>query len=79
VRKLYCVNRAVPNLPINIEDAARSEKEFEKAELVSDVIALFMLFFYYWSGQLIPYACLWSNTILYLLYYVIVPLYLPQE
>ncbi|XP_008801441.2 aspartate--tRNA ligase 2, cytoplasmic-like [Phoenix dactylifera] len=32
VRKLYCINRAVPNLPINIEDAARSETEFEKAE-----------------------------------------------
>ena len=46
MRKLYCVNRAVPNLPINIEDAARSEKEFEKAELVSDAIALFLLFFY---------------------------------
>ena len=35
VRKLYCINRSVPNLPINIEDAARSETEFEKAELVS--------------------------------------------
>ncbi|KAG1332017.1 aspartate--tRNA ligase 2, cytoplasmic [Cocos nucifera] len=32
VTKLFCVNRAVPNLPINIEDAARSEMEFEKAE-----------------------------------------------
>ncbi|XP_054799386.1 aspartate--tRNA ligase 2, cytoplasmic [Prosopis cineraria] len=31
VRKLYCVNRAVPTLPINIEDAARSEMEIEKA------------------------------------------------
>ncbi|XP_028779365.1 aspartate--tRNA ligase 2, cytoplasmic [Neltuma alba] len=31
VRKLYCVNRAVPTLPINIEDAARSEIEIEKA------------------------------------------------
>ncbi|KAK7276844.1 hypothetical protein RIF29_17990 [Crotalaria pallida] len=31
VRKLYCVSRAVPNLPINIEDAARSEVEIEKA------------------------------------------------
>ncbi|RWW65446.1 hypothetical protein BHE74_00027251 [Ensete ventricosum] len=34
VRKLYCINRSVPNLPINIEDAARSETEFERAELV---------------------------------------------
>ncbi|XP_042398147.1 aspartate--tRNA ligase 2, cytoplasmic-like [Zingiber officinale] len=32
IKKLYCVNRSVPNLPINIEDAARSEKDFEKAE-----------------------------------------------
>lgn len=34
VRKIYCINRAVPTLPINLEDAARSEAEFEKAELV---------------------------------------------
>ncbi|KAJ6813339.1 aspartate--tRNA ligase 2, cytoplasmic-like [Iris pallida] len=33
VRKLYCINRAVPNLPINIEDAARSETEIAKAEM----------------------------------------------
>ncbi|KAL0372018.1 UNVERIFIED_CONTAM: Aspartate--tRNA ligase 2, cytoplasmic [Sesamum calycinum] len=31
VRKLYCVNKAVPALPINIEDAARSDLEIEKA------------------------------------------------
>ncbi|XP_044472368.1 aspartate--tRNA ligase 2, cytoplasmic-like [Mangifera indica] len=31
VRKLYCVNKAMPTLPINIEDAARSEAEIEKA------------------------------------------------
>ncbi|CAN6445298.1 unnamed protein product [Victoria cruziana] len=31
-RKVYCVNKAVPNLPINIEDAARSEAEIEQAE-----------------------------------------------
>ena len=31
MRKLYCVSRAVPNLPINLEDAARSEAEIEKA------------------------------------------------
>ncbi|KAM0944358.1 putative aspartate--tRNA ligase [Dioscorea sansibarensis] len=36
VRKLYCVNRAVSNLPINIEDAARSEREFEKAEATGE-------------------------------------------
>ncbi|KAJ4776407.1 hypothetical protein LUZ62_015092 [Rhynchospora pubera] len=32
VRKLYCISRAAPNLPINIEDASRSETEFKKAE-----------------------------------------------
>ncbi|KAL3510175.1 hypothetical protein ACH5RR_029576 [Cinchona calisaya] len=32
VRKLYCVSKAIPVLPINIEDAARSEAEIEKAE-----------------------------------------------
>lgn len=31
VRKLYCVNKALPSLPINVEDAARSEVEIEKA------------------------------------------------
>ncbi|QHO52398.1 Aspartate--tRNA ligase 2, cytoplasmic [Arachis hypogaea] len=31
VRKLYCVSRALPTLPINLEDAARSEAEIEKA------------------------------------------------
>ncbi|MCI27467.1 aspartate-tRNA ligase cytoplasmic-like, partial [Trifolium medium] len=31
VSKLYCVSKAVPTLPINIEDAARSEVEIEKA------------------------------------------------
>ncbi|OAY64543.1 Aspartate--tRNA ligase 2, cytoplasmic [Ananas comosus] len=36
VRKLYCINRAIPNLPINIEDAARSEAEFAKAELTGE-------------------------------------------
>ena len=34
VRKVYCINRAMPTLPINLEDAARSEAEFEKAEQV---------------------------------------------
>ncbi|GFQ03701.1 aspartate--tRNA ligase cytoplasmic [Phtheirospermum japonicum] len=31
VRKIYCVNKAIPVLPINIEDAARSDAEIEKA------------------------------------------------
>ncbi|KQJ86708.1 aspartate--tRNA ligase 2, cytoplasmic [Brachypodium distachyon] len=32
VRKLYCIDRADPNLPITVEDAARSESEFVRAE-----------------------------------------------
>ncbi|KAF2297189.1 hypothetical protein GH714_019118 [Hevea brasiliensis] len=31
VRKLHCISKAMPTLPINIEDAARSEKEIEEA------------------------------------------------
>ncbi|KAF5946643.1 hypothetical protein HYC85_016871 [Camellia sinensis] len=31
VKKLYCIRKAVPALPINIEDAARGEIEIEKA------------------------------------------------
>ncbi|OIT30446.1 PREDICTED: aspartate--tRNA ligase 2, cytoplasmic-like [Nicotiana attenuata] len=31
ISKLYCVNKAVPTLPINIEDAARSDVEIEQA------------------------------------------------
>ncbi|KAK4370938.1 hypothetical protein RND71_010413 [Anisodus tanguticus] len=31
ISKLYCVNKAVPTLPINIEDASRSEVEIEQA------------------------------------------------
>jgi len=31
VRKVYCISRAMPTLPINLEDAARSEVEIEKA------------------------------------------------
>lgn len=31
VRKIYSVNRAMPTLPVNIEDAARSEAEIEEA------------------------------------------------
>ncbi|GER32711.1 aspartate--tRNA ligase [Striga asiatica] len=40
VRKLYCVIKAIPTLPFNIEDAARSEVEIEKAlEALSYVYA----------------------------------------
>ncbi|GMP62771.1 hypothetical protein CsSME_00024742 [Camellia sinensis var. sinensis] len=31
VKKLYCISKAVPALPINIDDAARGEIEIEKA------------------------------------------------
>ncbi|KAL4603674.1 hypothetical protein ACB092_10G141100 [Castanea dentata] len=31
VRKIFCVNKAMPTLPINVEDAARSDVEIEKA------------------------------------------------
>ncbi|XP_010526284.1 PREDICTED: aspartate--tRNA ligase 2, cytoplasmic [Tarenaya hassleriana] len=31
VSKLYCVNKALPTLPLNVEDAARSEVEIERA------------------------------------------------
>lgn len=31
VRKIFCVDKAMPTLPINVEDAARSELEIEKA------------------------------------------------
>ncbi|XP_052208913.1 aspartate--tRNA ligase 2, cytoplasmic-like [Diospyros lotus] len=30
-RKIYCISKALPALPVNIEDAARSELEIEKA------------------------------------------------
>ncbi|RLN23743.1 aspartate--tRNA ligase 2, cytoplasmic-like [Panicum miliaceum] len=30
VRKIYCISRAIPTLPFNLEDAARSEAEFLK-------------------------------------------------
>ncbi|KAH7420532.1 hypothetical protein KP509_13G011400 [Ceratopteris richardii] len=31
-RKVYCVSKARPVLPFNLEDASRSEKDFQKAE-----------------------------------------------
>lgn len=40
VRKMHCVSRAVPTLPINIEDAARSEIEIEKALQVRHSISV---------------------------------------
>eukprot|EP00252_Welwitschia_mirabilis_P026311 TRINITY_DN8583_c0_g1_i1.p1 TRINITY_DN8583_c0_g1~~TRINITY_DN8583_c0_g1_i1.p1 ORF type:complete len:602 (+),score=86.77 TRINITY_DN8583_c0_g1_i1:165-1808(+) len=38
VRKIYCVSKAVPNLPINLEDAARSERDIEKAEQTGEQV-----------------------------------------
>ncbi|KAM0887853.1 hypothetical protein ACQ4PT_028731 [Festuca glaucescens] len=32
VRKVHCINRAIPTLPFNLQDAARSEAEFHMAE-----------------------------------------------
>jgi aspartyl-tRNA synthetase len=31
-RKVYCISKAAAQLPLNLEDAARSERDFEKAE-----------------------------------------------
>uniref|UniRef100_A0A2P2L3Z0 aspartate--tRNA ligase n=1 Tax=Rhizophora mucronata TaxID=61149 RepID=A0A2P2L3Z0_RHIMU len=38
VTKIYCISKAMPTLPINIEDAARSEKEIEEASQVGDQV-----------------------------------------
>ena len=32
--KVYCISKAAVQLPINLEDAARSEVDFQKAEQV---------------------------------------------
>lgn len=42
MRKLYCVGRAVPTLPINLEDAARSDVEVEKALQVTLITDLWL-------------------------------------
>jgi len=31
VRKMYCLSRSLPNLPLVVEDAARSESDIEKS------------------------------------------------
>lgn len=41
VGKLYCVNKAMPTLPINIEDAARSDAEIEASLKVCYVLFFF--------------------------------------
>ena len=38
VRKIFCVDKAMPTLPINVEDAARSDVEIEKALQVRSLI-----------------------------------------
>lgn len=43
VSKIYCVNKALPTLPINIEDAARSEAEIEAALQVHFLLQLYHL------------------------------------
>lgn len=45
-RKVYCVSKAVPVLPFNLEDAARSEKDFQKAEEVIFFINPFFCILY---------------------------------
>lgn len=35
-RKVFCVSKAAPVLPINLEDAARSERDFQRAEEEGD-------------------------------------------
>ncbi|MCO5564767.1 hypothetical protein L7F22_018435 [Adiantum nelumboides] len=35
--KVYCVSKAIPVLPFNLEDAARSEKDFQKAAEQEDL------------------------------------------
>ena len=35
VEKLHCISRAVPNLPISVDDAARSEEDVARAKAVS--------------------------------------------
>ena len=47
MRRIYCISEALPTLPINIEDAARSEKEIEEASLVCD--CFFGCIFYFCS------------------------------
>ncbi|CAM8919729.1 unnamed protein product [Rhodiola kirilowii] len=39
VKKIHCNSRALAALPINIEDAARSEEEIEKAQQTGDQLA----------------------------------------
>lgn len=34
-RKIYAVNKAIPQLPISVEDAARSEAQIAEGEAVS--------------------------------------------
>jgi hypothetical protein len=34
-RKIYAVNKAAPQLPISVEDAARSEQQIAEGEAVS--------------------------------------------
>lgn len=50
VRKIYCINRAIPTLPINLEDAARSEAEFEKAEQVRLMHIMQIIWILFWGS-----------------------------
>jgi hypothetical protein len=37
VRKVFCISKALAILPLNLEDAARSDVDFENAEKVCEV------------------------------------------
>ena len=63
VKKLYCISKAVPALPINIEDAARGEIEIEKALQVCLYIFSYMYMRYLFFGKLTvcPLICRWAS------------------
>lgn len=46
MKKIYCVNKAIPALPINIDDAARSEEEIENALKVCFLLMYMFLHVY---------------------------------
>lgn len=43
VKKLYCISKATPNLPISVDDAARSEEDVVKAKAVGFFLSIHTL------------------------------------
>jgi aspartyl-tRNA synthetase len=43
VEKLHCVSRAVPALPIGVDDAARSEEDVARARAVSSCLLCYYM------------------------------------